>query len=266
MAFAKKKHVFVLGAGFIGAATSKNLKKAGYTVSVSVRSIEKIEEFQRDGFFARAIEVGKKQTIPQIDCDILVISYPLRGRKMEHKEFLMHAEWINKYVNNTSLKQVILTSSTSVYPDGIGEVDENCKQRPKYSGYNQLDFEQALRNYFGDKLIVLRLAGLVGEKRNPGVFLAGKTEVSNALSPVNMVHQMDVVRFIHFIIKHQITGEIYNLCHPNHPTRQSYYQKASKALNLIPPQFSLIQIENPKIVNSSKSLTLKGFTYKWAID
>lgn len=266
MAFAKKKDIFVLGAGFIGGATAKNLNKANYTISVSVRSKEKMKEFQRDGFFPYVIEVGNEQTIPQIQCEILVISYPLGGRKMEHKEYLLHAEWINRYFNNTHLKQVILTSSTSVYPDGIGEVDESCKQRPKHNAGNQLDFEESLRVFFGDKLIVLRLAGLVGEKRNPGVFLAGKTAVPNAMSPVNMVHQMDVVRFIHLIIEHQITGEIYNLCHPNHPTRQTYYQKASKSLNLIPPKFSDIQIKNPKIVSSAKSMRIKGFKYLWAID
>jgi nucleoside-diphosphate-sugar epimerase len=75
-----------------------------------------------------------------------------------------------------------------------------------------------------------------------------------------------VVRFIESLITLEITGEIYNICNPKHPTRQVYYQSACRALGLTPPQFSNVQIKNPKVVSNSKSLTLNGFTYKWAIN
>jgi nucleoside-diphosphate-sugar epimerase len=265
MALAKKTQVFVLGAGFIGAPLAENLKKAGYEVAVSVRSKVKKEDFESKGFTSYNFEVGQEGLIPSIRCESLIISYPLGGRRMENQEFLLHAHWIEKNFKHTDLKQVILTSSTSVYPDGFGEVDENCTHRPKAHGVNQLAFEEALRAIFGDKLTVLRLAGLVGANRNPGRFLAGRTEVPNAFSPVNMVHQMDVVRVIELVIKHWITNEIYNLCHPKHPTRIDYYQNTAKKLALIPPQFSKQQIENPKIVSNAKSLTLNNFAYQWPI-
>jgi nucleoside-diphosphate-sugar epimerase len=136
-----------------------------------------------------------------------------------HRE---QAQWIAAHFPENSLKRVILTSSTSVYPDGIGEVLEKCSARPTDHGLIQLEYEEALREIYGAKLTVLRLAGLLGKNRHPGRFLAGKTDVPNPQSPINMVHQGDVVRFIVELVERDISAEVINLCHDNHPTRQVY--------------------------------------------
>jgi len=258
--------VFILGAGFIGQPLATEMKSNGYDVSVSIRSKERNPEFVNQGISVFNFEVGNESiNLPQ-RIDVLVISYPIGSRKIVLGEHLKQAAWIYKHFNFNSLKQVILTSSTSVYPDGLGEIDETCTARPDDYGLTQLEYEEALRSYFGDKLLILRLAGLIGKNRHPGRFLASRAQVQNPQSPVNMVHQGDVIRFVQALVKHGVIGEIFNLCHHDHPPRKVYYRAASKALGLEPPVFSSAQIPNPKVIKNNKSKSFFGFDYEFPID
>ncbi len=266
MALKSTHKVFVLGAGFIGKPLAINLKNEGYTVAVSIRNNENNPIFEEQGIGVHNFQVGDLEVPIFNEIQTLVIAYPIGSRRMQAGEHLKQAQWIAEHFPENQLKQVILTSSTSVYPDGIGEVDEKCVTRPTDHGLIQLEYEEALREFYGPKLTVLRLAGLLGKNRHPGRFLAGKTDVPNPQSPVNMVHQGDVVRFIIELIQRQIDVPIINLCHDNHPTRQMYFRAASKALGLEPPSFSEQQVSNPKVVKNALSKSLFGFEYEFPVD
>ena len=263
----KSEHsVFVLGAGFIGKPLAIQLKNEGYSVAVSIRNKENITSFVNQGIAVHNFQVGDLQVPIFSEIYTLVIAYPIGSRRIQSGEHLKQAQWIAEHFPENQLKQVILTSSTSVYPDGMGEVDENCTVRPNDHGLIQLEYEEALRSYYGSKLIITRLAGLIGKNRHPGKFLAGRKEVPFGSSPINMVHQADVVRFIYELIQRQITVPIVNICHDEHPPKQIYYRAASKALNLEPPTFSSQHLERPKLVNNALSKSLFGFEYEFPLD
>jgi nucleoside-diphosphate-sugar epimerase len=254
--------VFVLGAGFIGKPLALQLKQSGYDVSVSVRNIENAKKLLPDGISVHAFSVGDVlQLEDSFSCDTLVICYPIGSRSQPAASHLKQADWLSKHFPISSLKQVILTSSTSVYPDGFGLVDENFKTPPTDHGLVQWEYEQALQKIYGSKLTVFRLAGLIGAHRQPGRFLAGKVNLPNPNSPVNLVHQADVIRFLLTAIDQGVVGEVFNLCHNNHPTRAEYYTNAALTLELIPPIFSTEQIKNPKIVDNTKSKVFFGLDY-----
>jgi len=246
--------VFILGAGFIGKPLALQLKEKGYTVEVSVRDADKVADLNSMEIPIHAFSVGDDSVKkPPFECDILVICYPIGSRSNPRGSHLKQAEWLAKYFPTHGLKQVILTSSTSVYPDGLGLVDESCMQRPAAHGLIQLEYEEAVQKIYGEKLTIFRLAGLVGDNRQPGRFLAGKTDLPNAQSPVNMVQQVDVLRFVIACILRELKGEVFNLCHDDHPTRENYYSTAALALDMSPPTFSSQQIERPKVVDNTKS-------------
>jgi nucleoside-diphosphate-sugar epimerase len=266
MALSKEKQVFVLGAGFIGKPLAINIEQLNYNVSVSIRNSENNASFTEQGIVVHNFQVGDSQVPIFSEIQTLVIAYPIGSRRMQPGDHLKQAQWIAEHFPKNQVKQVILTSSTSVYPDGMGEVDENCVARRTDHGLIQLEYEEALRGFYGEKLVVLRLAGLIGKKRHPGRFLAGRKDVSFGSSPINMVHQGDVVRFITELINRQITVPTINLCHNDHPPKQVYYRAASKALNLEPPTFSSEMQQQPKVVNNTLSKSLFVFEYEFPVD
>jgi nucleoside-diphosphate-sugar epimerase len=266
MASSKENRIFVLGAGFIGKPLAVNLKDLNCTVSVSIRNPENNTFFEEQGIAVHNFQVGDGSISVFKDFHTLIITYPIGSRRMNLGAHLEQAEWIAAHFPENELKRVILTSSTSVYPDGIGEVDEKCSARPTDHGLIQLEYEESMREIYGAKLTVLRLAGLLGKNRHPGRFLARKKDLPNPQSPINMVHQGDVVRFIVELVTHNIAAEVINLCHDSHPARQVYFRSATKALGLEPPTFSDGQIANPKLVNNTLSKSLFGFGYEFPVD
>lgn len=258
--------VCILGGGFIGFPLAKELKKHNYDVQVVLKSEKRLPQFDQYGIPSVISNIGSSiplEITPQPE--ILVIAYPIGSRSGDAPNITSQVAWIAQSFPESSVKQVVLTSSTSVYPDGFGLVDENFIPRHSDHRNYQLQYEEGLKEVYGGKLTIFRLAGLVGEGRNPGRFLAGRQQLHNPKSPVNMVHQMDVVRFMLAGIHKTVLGEVFNLCHDNHPSRISYYSETARALGLEPPTFTEEQIDNPKVVSNAKSKVFFGLDYEYDI-
>lgn len=258
--------VCLLGGGFIGRPLAIAFQNSGYDVTVVLKSHLRINDFSKLGIKTRILEVGKSSPTSDLgEFDILVIAYPI-GRLTSRQELLDQIKWIGVVFPSDCIHRVYLTSSISVYPDGLGCVDELCTVRPEGYGAAQLRYEEALSQIYGANLTIFRLAGLVGsDERLPGSFLAGKQDLPNALSPVNMVHQKDVVRFIMAAVIQCIQNEVINICYPSHPTRVAYYTSAAIALGHVPPTFSSEQINNPRVISSDKSIDMLGLSYDFMI-
>jgi nucleoside-diphosphate-sugar epimerase len=258
--------VCLLGGGFIGRPLAIAFQNSGYDVTVVLKSHLRHNDFSKLGIKTIISEVGKSSPITDFGkFDILVVAYPI-GRLASRQELMDQINWIGLGFPKDCIHRVFLTSSISVYPDGLGCVDELCTIRPEGYGAAQLGYEEALSQIYGAKLTIFRLAGLVGsDERLPGSFLAGKQHVPNALSPVNMVHQQDVVRFIMAAVIQRIQNEVINICYPSHPTRFDYYTLAAKALGYVPPTFSSEQIKKPRVISSNKSIEILGLSYEFMI-
>jgi nucleoside-diphosphate-sugar epimerase len=72
------------------------------------------------------------------------------------------------------IPRIVFTSSTSVYGNASGTVKENSPRDPQTaSGRVLKELEDWLHNLPGTSVDILRLAGLVGPSRHPGVSLPG---------------------------------------------------------------------------------------------
>ena len=77
---------------------------------------------------------------------------------------------------------------------------------------------------------ILRLSGLIGKQPNPVKFLAGKCNLKQGYSPVNLVHLGDCIQAITALLMNP--NGLSNLSSSRiiHPTRAEYYTKSSGIL------------------------------------
>lgn len=197
------------------------------------------------------------------ETDVLIINFP-PGRIPDIEE--IHPRQMDQIIRKVSAQQkVIFVSSTSVYQNTNSIVTEELELHPeKSSGIALLRAEQLLKNYFQDRLSILRLAGLVGYDRLPGRFLANKKEVKNGNAPINIIHRDDCIGLIEQLLDQERWGEIYNGCADEHPLRKEYYTRAARMIGLVPPLFAEEEPTVYKIVSNEKSRKELGYSYKYS--
>ena len=263
------QRIVIFGCGWLGLPLAQNLVAKGAHVVGTTTSEEKKTFFSDLGIQPLVLKVGdafnQAEFLVKFKPEILVIAYPLGSRRMNENEHLDHVKWIAEHLIFPDLKQIILMSSTSVYPDTDGEMTELNVLRPSGSGLRQLEFEEELRKIVGSKLVVLRLAGLIDEVRHPGNFLAGKINLPNGKSPVNLVHRDDVIAFVNCVLSAQTTNEIFNVCADEHPEKAIYYTKMSLKIGQVPPQFNSDLPSNGKLISNLKGKLSFGVSYSKGI-
>lgn len=150
-------------------------------------------------------------TIPEVIA--ILIAIPPSGYTENFIEFL--------YTINPDVR-LILLSSTSVYNyAGWGNEESGIKEDSPI-----VDVEKRIAST-STNYIILRLAGLIGPKRHPGMFFSGKTSVSCGKDPVNLLHQTDAVTVIDYLLSHHsLKNEIFNVCASQHPLKRDFYSKA----------------------------------------
>ena len=217
--------ISIIGLGYIGRALAENLvgqyEVLGTTRDcgklANLKSVHKIEE----------LTASSKPSKELLDSDIIVLNIP---------PFKGQLEWFKSWDWNFSIR-IIFLSSTSVYELNKGFVNNDTA--PLYKSdkaKNLINTENWIKESFSHHS-VLRLGGLLGGERHPGKILAGKKDLVGGDSPINLVHQMDVVGFIAQLITSKEWLSTYNVVFPEHPSRKSFYQNFAGNLNLELPIF-----------------------------
>jgi nucleoside-diphosphate-sugar epimerase len=174
-------------------------------------------------------------------------------------------EALIKQIEHSNVKNVLMVSSTSVYPSSNKVVVETDAKNPeKGSGEALLIVEDLLQNIKNRKTTIVRFGGLIGYDRNPARFLASKTDLKDGNSPVNLIHRDDCIAIISEIIKQEKWGEIYNACCDEHPTRKEFYTLAAQKSGFAIPEF--VDDESSKqfkIIDSSKLKAELAYTFKY---
>ena len=120
---------------------------------------------------------------------------------------------------------IILMSSISVYREFDCEVDESAIITNIARQREAEELMCSLR----DKLVILRLGGLMGDDRISGKW---KSVSTFADGEVNYIHRDDVINITKEILEQKIESGIYNLVAPLHPLRSEVHKKNAKAFNL----------------------------------
>lgn len=146
---------------------------------------------------------------------------------------------------------IILMSSTSVYREFDSDVDESA-----FITKNSLikEAEDLLLSQ-RERVLILRLGGLMGDDRVAGVW---KSVTTFSDGFVNYIHRDDVIKIIDKILHVEINSGIYNLVAPMHPTREEIHEKNSKKHEREVGEFKGF---SSRRVSSKKIIEELGYTF-----
>lgn len=259
------KKIAILGLGWLGLPLAKSLQKQGYELRGSTTSSEKLMELLTSKIKVRIIEFKNKSLKGDLaiflkDIDHLVVNIPPSKLGKENSDYLFAIESIVEHLSDHT--KVIFISSTSVYGDIVGIVDENTQPAPSRNTATAiLAAENMLKKELGNRVSFVRFAGLYGPNRHPGTFFSAEQNAGNPNQIVNFIHLSDCIQIITAMIEKDIDGETINGCAPIHPSRKAFYTAACKNLGISPPEFDEDGMANSKQINSQKSISLLGVDY-----
>ena len=262
-----KKHISILGLGWLGLPLALKFQKSGYSINGSTAALDKLKSLSKYSFPTGRIKIEPDKIIGDWESFIyetstLIINFPPKRIDTIEAIYPLQIEQIIKHTPKST--KVIFVSSTSVYQNSNRLINETEDCVPeKASGSALLKAEQLLQQHFGSNVTILRLAGLIGPQRHPGRFLTNKKQLKNPNVPVNLIHQKDAIGLIEAILEQNCFGKIINGCADVHPKRKAYYENAAIKLNLPTPVFQATK-EGFKIVDNSKSKSLLNFTYQFS--
>lgn len=252
--------ISILGCGWLGLPLSESLIKQSHHIKGSTTTESKISKLREKGVDPYLIEFSPDLRCENCDtfwdADLLVLNIPPgRGREKVIEHHYMQIQSVAEQVQTSSISRVIFISSTSVYPELSGVVEEGNAQEGKTgkdSGEALLQAEKSLMANEAFETTVLRFGGLYGYDRHPAKYLAGKKNLARAKAPVNLIHRDDCIKIIEKIIEYDVKGEVFNAVSDGHPPRKMYYTNAANALGLTPPEFKKDNQKGYKIVSNTK--------------
>ena len=266
--------VSVLGCGWLGLPLAKALIQKGYDVKGSTTSIDKKDllENSRITHFPIALQVDNFSAPVDdflAESETLIIAIPpkLRGKNKDYSDanknsFVKKIENLLPFIENSTVKNLLFISSTAVYGEANTTITDKSPLSPVTESGKQLaEIETLLSQNTHFKTTILRFGGLIGPDRNPARFLAGKENVANPNTPINLIHLDDCIGIILRILETKTWGTQLNAATPNHPTRKEYYTQKALESNLTPPRFDESKPSVGKTILSDELITRLDYTF-----
>lgn len=259
--------ISILGCGWLGFPLAKALLSKGLSVKGSTTSSEKLATLEKAGITPYLITLSENKITGNAtdfleNSEILIIDIPPKLRGSEKENFVAKIKNVIPFIENSSVKNVLFISSTSVFNDDDAFVTEKTIPKPATeSGKQLLQTEQLLQNNNHFKTTVLRFGGLISEDRHPIHFLAGRKNIDQPNAPINLIHKDDCVGIIEKIIATNSWDEIFNAVAPSHPSRETYYTQKALELSLALPQFNPANNFGGKIILSSCIENVLKYTF-----
>ncbi|HLW20418.1 MAG TPA: hypothetical protein VKX33_08845 [Cyclobacteriaceae bacterium] len=254
-----------MGLGWLGMPLAKFLMEKGFEIRGSTTSAEKGERLKEKGINAYPFFLNPK---PEgeggrevFDADVLIINIPPKSRTHSEDYHLLQLESLKNLITLRRIPKVIFVSATSVYPDLNGEALESDLLCPSNTGNRTLlEAENLLWKEKSYELTVIRLGGLLGDDRIPGLYVSNKVGVVGH-APVNYIYRDDAVRLLHWVIDVGLWNETFNGVAPHHPLRREVYEKNAKDLDFPPPISYASPAVQPWKIVSSRKIIQTGFTF-----
>lgn len=257
------KKITIFGCGWLGFPLAMRLIKKGHTVLGTTTQGAKMVLLEREGIKAFKVDLMKEDTLNSLlfQSEILVLAFPPKIRSTIGDWYVQAVKRIVEAAKCSSVKRFIMLSSTSVYPDVCQVMTEEYDLSSSISGNAVLvEAEQAVSGS-GIDSIVLRLGGLAGDDRWLARHFSGKTDLPNGSSPVNLLHKEDALHVIEMSIENAIPIGIYNICSPEHPTKEELYTKECREAGWALPHYKNEAKKGGKIISVEKWLQTARSTF-----
>ncbi|NTU96661.1 MAG: SDR family oxidoreductase [Chlorobiaceae bacterium] len=263
----QKESISILGCGWLGLPLARDLVREGYRVRGSTTGESKLEQLRDAGVEPFIIRLDPEASGDDItdflQSDILLVDIPPARRDDILEYHIAQFSSLIDALSQSTVRSVLLVSSTSVYPACNREVVEEESAGPEsLSGQVLLMVEEMMMSETGFQTTVVRFGGLVGYDRNPAAYAGLLKETTDPDQPMNLIHRDDCVKIIMEIIRLGQWGEIFNACAPVHPLKGEYYRRAAEKSGLPLPSMAKAEIPCPyKIVNSDKLLKALHYVF-----
>ncbi|MCW8327322.1 SDR family oxidoreductase [Photobacterium sp. SDRW27] len=263
--------VSICGCGWLGLPLAKQLVRNGDSVFGSRR--EPCEAAKLVDFGIHGVALTLPLYLPDndddmthlysefFDTDVLVINVPPGRGEGADERFIANVQSMSYAAQKYGCRRVIFISTTSVYGDVTGEVEEGTVPRPNTaSGHAHWYIEQWLQEQWGADVVILRFAGLIGPGRHPVKFLSGRKGLINGSDPVNLIHLDDCIQAIGQITACWPSTNVLHLSAPSHPTRREYYTAMALTAGLPLPEFTDSPVSNAKVINGQHTCEILDMT------
>ncbi|WP_394147766.1 SDR family NAD(P)-dependent oxidoreductase [Shewanella atlantica] len=275
----KIKTVSIVGCGWFGLPLAKALVEQGYVVSGSKRKADAAAALTLDGISGFSLDLDKQQfngvvieegepgfdkpTLTELHQHLhtqaIVINIPPAMVKSPGA-YLKRLGFLKRLMAGHVYQRIIFVSTTGVYPASEKPVTEDDAAMHSPSSEVLLEAENLFRE-LPDSCII-RFAGLVGQGRHPGRFLAGKQNLSGRAAPINLVHLDDCIGAVSCILSARPVSPVYNICANQHPGREAFYSVAAESIALKAPTFNEEE-QVGKSIDGSKISADLGFQYRY---
>lgn len=236
------KTIAVIGCGWLGLPIASDLVDRGLKVIGTTTREERISDIEKHGVRGRIYRMGDLNP-PQAE------GYVINVPPSKTTDYVASLRATAEQLPPTS--NVLFVSTTSVYTNMMDVFPESqvVPGSPSPADYNTtskhspipiaelIQAEGIFWTGSNGRATILRCGGLVGPGREPGRFLAGKSNVPDPDSLVSISTLGKVVHMVALIIATGDWGKVINAVERNRPTRREFYTKAALDLGLEPPTF-----------------------------
>lgn len=247
---------------------AQTLARSGYAVAGSTTTPEKLARLAQHHVTPYLIDLQQPgllspETLAFFAADVLVIAIP--PKRNADNPYAQQISNLHQALLQTEIKKIIFISSTGVYVPSTALITEESPVEA--AAENQLlQAENLLASPQNPwQTTIVRFAGLFGPGREPGRFLAGKTNLPDPGAPVNLIHLADCIALIRQFIDQENVSGIFNACADAHPSRQEFYVKAARKLNLPEPQFEeeLQPGKAVKLISNAKIKAALAYSFRF---
>ena len=223
--------IAIIGAAYTGLATAKYLKSLGHNISVTTTKESRREELEEVADKVTVMFGSDQEKMKEllVDQEILVLTVAGGMIEKDGKTIMDPDLYRDAYVgtaesvvnaigSDSSLRQIIFTSSLNAYGDGGGadEITEEIEANP-LNPFQEVyvTTEGLLRGLENDQLgvCIFRTGTIHGpgrEWKNQLALMSGQKIPFDGSSDAMIVHRDDVVRAIEMAINKNLNG-LYNL-------------------------------------------------------
>lgn len=254
--------VVIVGCGDIGFRVGKILLEQGQQVTALVRSEERAEKLQAQGFAVVRGDFDYQEDTPEFSVhgrQVFHLMAPQGGGKSDYRTL----NFCKKLSADNRPSKLVYISTSGVYGDCGGDVvTEKTPTNPQTArAERRISAESQLREQadkLGFELVILRVTGIYGPGRLP---VARIMQGHPVLLPgeggyTNRIHALDLVQICLAAMDRGDDGDIYNVCDGQESTMTDYFNAVADLHDLPrPKQISLAQAEkemNPLMLSYLK--------------
>ena len=256
------EQIGVIGCGWLGMPLAQHLVQSGYKVKGTTTTESKLAKLEALGIKGYAITITEEGVHGPIEhflegLSTVFINIPPRLRKDPSGNYTKKISFLLDKITESNVSYVLFASSTAVYGNAEGTVNEDSPVTPSTASGKQLvACEEMLSSNINFTSCIIRFAGLIGNDRHPITTLSKKGEVANGNHPINLIHLDDCISLVHYLISNQCSG-IYNAVDDAHPSKKEYYTQMAISRQLPIPSFIENDKEKGKLITSNRTNLIK---------